>query len=160
MASVNGMPYITFYPIRDGEILHPPAIKLDLSSCDITEEGVVGRNGHCFDTGKFTKIWESDVKILSICGEDDLNLHPDLHQLQVDCFPANKRDNIELVKYKGAGHLIEPPFTPHCYASYNKLIRNCLVLGGNRIDHAHAQEDSWRRILQFFAKHFHGKHML
>ncbi|XP_021371263.1 acyl-coenzyme A amino acid N-acyltransferase 1-like [Mizuhopecten yessoensis] len=160
MVRVNGMPYITFFPIRDGDVLYPPAVNLDLSSCELTHEGVVGRNGHCFDTEKFTKVWESDVKILSICGGDDLNLPPDLHQLQVNCFPVNKRDDIELVKYKGAGHLIEPPFSPHCRASYNKLAQNNLVWGGNPKDHAAAQEDSWRRILQFFSKHFHGKPML
>ncbi|XP_060065080.1 acyl-coenzyme A amino acid N-acyltransferase 1-like [Ylistrum balloti] len=157
MVSVNGMPYITFFPIRNGDVSYPPAVKLDLSSCDFTDEGVVGRKGHILDTEKFIKVWESDVKILSICGSDDLNLHPDLQQLRVDCFPPDKRDNIELVTYKGAGHLIEPPFTPHCRASYNKLIQNNLVWGGNPIDHAYAQDDSWRRILHFLTKHFHGE---
>lgn len=153
IVNVNGMPYLSFSPIHDGHTSYPNAIELDLDLYEITDEGIVAKPGHCFDTSKFFKVWESDVKILTLCGTDDLNVHPDLQQLQADCFPAHKRDNIELVVYKGAGHLIDPPYSPHCRASFNKLLQNCLVWGGNPVDHAHAQEDSWRRTLNFFNKH-------
>ena len=33
------------------------------------------------------------------------------------------KTNYRLLMYPGAGHLIEPPHSPCCYASYNKLMR-------------------------------------
>ncbi|XP_021340970.1 bile acid-CoA:amino acid N-acyltransferase-like isoform X1 [Mizuhopecten yessoensis] len=158
IVSINGMPYLSFSPIHDGHITYPNAIELDLALYDHTEEGICSKTGHCFDTSKFFKVWESDVKILSIIGSDDMNVHPDLHQLQVGCFPAHKQNNIELVVYEGAGHLIEPPFSPHCRASYIKMLGTNLVWGGNPVDHAYAQEDSWRRILHFLNKHLREGH--
>ncbi|XP_060081590.1 acyl-coenzyme A amino acid N-acyltransferase 1-like [Ylistrum balloti] len=157
IASINGMPYLSFSPVHDGHITYPHAIELDLSLYEQTEEGIVAKPGHCFDTSKFFKLWESDVKVLSISGTDDMNVHPDLQQLQVKCFPPNKRDNIELVVYQGAGHLIEPPYSPLCRASFNRLLQTCMVWGGKPADHAYAQEDSWRRILDFFHKHLCDK---
>ncbi|XP_033734777.1 bile acid-CoA:amino acid N-acyltransferase-like [Pecten maximus] len=158
IVSINGMPYLSFSPIHDGSTSYPNAIELDLALYELSEEGIIAKPGHCFDTSKFFKVWESDVKILNICGGDDMNVHPDLQQLQVKCFPAHKRDNIELLVYQGAGHLIDPPFSPHCRASFNKLLQNCLVWGGNPVDHAYAQEDSWRRILTFFNRHLREGH--
>ena len=97
---------------------------------------------------------EINCPMLLVCGEDDestsasgmaqeilsrMNLH-------------SKGDLCSIVSYPGTGHLIEPPFSPHCYASYHKTFKTNFVWGGNSKDHSRAQEDSWRKILEFFTK--------
>ena len=37
-----------------------------------------------------------------------------------DNLPPEKSDNFHIVTYEGAGHLIEPPYTPLCEMSYHK----------------------------------------
>ena len=56
----------------------------------------------------------------------------------------------EVVTYPGAGHLLEPPYTPLCRFVYHKLLGVYLVYGGERRLHAQAQEDHWKRIVRFF----------
>jgi hypothetical protein len=34
-------------------------------------------------------------------------------------YPADKKHQIEMVKYPGAGHLLEPPYNPHCKGCIN-----------------------------------------
>ncbi|AWO98354.1 putative acyl-coenzyme A thioesterase 1-like [Scophthalmus maximus] len=64
------------------------------------------------------------------------------------------------VEYPDAGHLIEPPFSPHFRATNFKIsgTKDKLVLlwGGRTKPHADAQEDSWRKILSFLQLHLYG----
>ncbi|XP_035852230.1 peroxisomal succinyl-coenzyme A thioesterase-like [Sander lucioperca] len=54
--------------------------------------------------------------------------------------------------YPDAGHLIEPPYTPHFRAT--KFVKDTkekviLLWGGQTKPHSDAQEDSWKKILAF-----------
>ncbi|KAL5008828.1 hypothetical protein ScPMuIL_014409 [Solemya velum] len=97
--------------------------------------------------------WRGDAKILSILGEDDQSMNIGLHQRLWNTIPADKKANMEMVTYPGAGHLIEPPYTPHYPSSYNNFMDVWLAWGGTPKPHADAQEKSWRRILQFLNTH-------
>nr|XP_055045752.1 acyl-coenzyme A thioesterase 1-like isoform X3 [Misgurnus anguillicaudatus] len=65
---------------------------------------------------------------------------------------------LEVLTYPGAGHLIEPPYTPHFRAS-NFIIHGgekvVMLWGGQTKPHAYAQEDAWRKILAFLQKHLY-----
>ncbi|KAM4615671.1 uncharacterized protein ACJ7VT_010761 [Polymixia lowei] len=61
--------------------------------------------------------------------------------------------------YPNAGHLIEPPYTPHIRAS-NFIVRHTrekvvMLWGGQPKPHADAQEDSWEKILMFLRQHLY-----
>lgn len=71
-----------------------------------------------------------------------------LHQLQ-----NHGRNNGRMLVYPGAGHLIEPPYAPLCYASPNLKLSSPLLWGGEPTAHATAQEHSWGEILKFFRQH-------
>ncbi|XP_044121185.1 acyl-coenzyme A amino acid N-acyltransferase 2-like isoform X2 [Neovison vison] len=71
-----------------------------------------------------------------------------LHQLQ-----NHGRNNGRMLVYPGAGHLIEPPYAPLCYASPNLKLSSPLLWGGEPTAHAAAQEHSWGEILKFFRQH-------
>ncbi|KAI7792022.1 hypothetical protein IRJ41_020240, partial [Triplophysa rosa] len=66
---------------------------------------------------------------------------------------------LEVQTYPGAGHLIEPPYTPHFRASNfisqgtEKIV---MLWGGQTKPHADAQEDAWKRILAFLRQHLYS----
>ena len=64
-----------------------------------------------------------------------------------------KERQCTILGYHGAGHLIEPPYSPHSSMSYRKSGNLYLSWGGESKAHACAQEDSWQRILSFFGEH-------
>ncbi|CAB1353915.1 unnamed protein product [Coregonus sp. 'balchen'] len=99
--------------------------------------------------------------LLYIVGEDDLS-----------CAAIEKADEIEKklkdvgrshlftrLSYPGAGHLIEPPYTPNAHASmWTKQPQKLITLwGGHLVPHAATQEDAWKRTLEFMERHLRGK---
>lgn len=92
--------------------------------------------------------------ILFIVGENDECIksreyaEQALHQLR-----SHGRNNGRMLAYPGAGHLIEPPFGPLCYASRNYNTPWPVVWGGDPPAHSAAQEHSWEEIQKFFRQH-------
>ncbi|KAJ8006686.1 hypothetical protein DPEC_G00109800 [Dallia pectoralis] len=60
---------------------------------------------------------------------------------------------LTMVRYPGAGHLIEPPYTPHVMSSAYVMLptkeKVIMMWGGSPKPHADAQEDSWEKVLRF-----------
>ncbi|XP_062852658.1 acyl-CoA thioesterase 18 isoform X2 [Trichomycterus rosablanca] len=92
--------------------------------------------------------------LLLVVGKDDQNWATpesaiDMEEMMVK---AGNRHLLQLHVYPGAGHLIEPPYSPHHRASNFKVAGQHKVLmlwGGQTKAHADAQEDSWEKILDF-----------
>ncbi|KAJ3596386.1 hypothetical protein NHX12_002793 [Muraenolepis orangiensis] len=64
---------------------------------------------------------------------------------------------LTVLSYPHTGHLIDPPYSPHCRASNfmttgsrEKLV---VLWGGEMTAHCYAQEDSWWKMLDFLKKH-------
>lgn len=64
--------------------------------------------------------WESNASVLCIVGEDDHCINPQLTYRFLNLVPKEHKHRFHVIKYPGAGHLIEPPFAPHCIASFHK----------------------------------------
>ena len=62
--------------------------------------------------------------------------------------------NCMLKLYPGAGHSLDPPFTPLCRTVYHPKYQLALVYGGERRLHAKAQQQAWRDILEYFSESF------
>ncbi|XDV25262.1 hypothetical protein PO909_029207 [Leuciscus waleckii] len=77
---------------------------------------------------------------------------------------AGNRHLLEVLTYPGAGHLIEPPYSPHfCATKFNlQLINQKVVMlwGGQTKPHAYAQEDAWNKTLAFLSKHLYFNSIL
>ena len=98
--------------------------------------------------------------VLMVYGTDDLSVHPEFSVTYTQNALANNgREHLcSVLCYWNAGHLIEPPYTPHCYACYMHHFGKWsghyhLVWGGEMKCHARAQEDAWPKILTFLQKH-------
>ncbi|XP_072030525.1 acyl-coenzyme A amino acid N-acyltransferase 1-like [Amphiura filiformis] len=97
---------------------------------------------------------EKSQNLLFLVGHADVNWPSLLHaQEAIKRLKSHGHRNHELVSYPGAGHLIEPPYSPFCRCSFHRDFGYLLDWGGNMIDHARAQEDAWPRTLQFLRKH-------
>lgn len=138
----------------------------DLSKCRASEDGApIFRD--CVPVHGLDKL-EPPVVIpvetiecpmLIICGEDDENVSA--FEMAQEVFARmnshGKGGFCTVLSYPGTGHLIEPPYAPHCYASFHKTFQTNFVWGGNAKDHSRAQKDSWGKIIEFFRKNLGKK---
>ncbi|KAM8892687.1 peroxisomal succinyl-coenzyme A thioesterase-like isoform 1-T2 [Spinachia spinachia] len=101
--------------------------------------------------------------LLLVVGEDDQNWPA--HESAVDVKEMMQRAGnyhlLTVLSYPGAGHLIEPPFTPFARASSYKILgtapQTLMVLwGGETVAHCRAQEDAWRKTLVFLRENLYG----
>ncbi|XP_056223405.1 peroxisomal succinyl-coenzyme A thioesterase-like isoform X2 [Seriola aureovittata] len=73
---------------------------------------------------------------------------------------AGKEHLLTRLTYPDAGHLIEPPFSPHFRATnFIETIQKQKVVmlwGGQTKPHSDAQEDSWRQIQSFLQLHMYN----
>ena len=137
----------------------------EISKKITTEEGIILRYGFPTDTDYDTPISKypplapvEDIScpVLVVLGTDDLLVNADFSmKLICDRLRKNGKENLcSVLRYPGAGHIIDPPYSPHCYANYVKNIGKWsgdyyLVKGGDMKQHARAQEDAWPKILRF-----------
>ncbi|XP_043084319.1 acyl-CoA thioesterase 19 isoform X2 [Puntigrus tetrazona] len=66
---------------------------------------------------------------------------------------------LTVLSYPGAGHLIEPPYSPHVPFSDFKLLeaktKVVVLWGGETVPHSRAQEESWHKTLAFLEEHLY-----
>ncbi|KAM5299927.1 bile acid-CoA:amino acid N-acyltransferase [Ctenodactylus gundi] len=92
--------------------------------------------------------------ILFVVGERDECLSSRAYAKQaMEQLQRHGKSSGKLLAYPGAGHLIEPPYSPLCFASWNPGLSWPLLWGGDPVAHATAQEHSWREIRKFFRQH-------
>ncbi|MCJ8743228.1 hypothetical protein PDJAM_G00091250 [Pangasius djambal] len=96
--------------------------------------------------------------LLLVVGDDDQNWATleSAEDMERITEKAGNRHLLKILIYPGAGHLIEPPYTPHhratnfMVAGKEKVI---MLWGGQTKPHAYAQEDSWEKVLDFLHQH-------
>uniref|UniRef100_A0A3Q3WAT3 Acyl-CoA thioesterase 19 n=1 Tax=Mola mola TaxID=94237 RepID=A0A3Q3WAT3_MOLML len=73
------------------------------------------------------------------------------YQMEETLKAAGKSQLFTRLSYPGAGHLIEPPYTPNSRASLWSVKPKKLITlwGGHLAAHAAAQEDAWKKMLDF-----------
>nr|XP_046240083.1 peroxisomal succinyl-coenzyme A thioesterase-like [Scatophagus argus] len=91
--------------------------------------------------------------LMYIVGEDDLSTSSveNANLIEETLRAAGKSHLLTCLSYPGAGHLIEPPYTPNSRLSLwrNKPRKLMTLWGGHLAPHAAAQEDAWKKILDF-----------
>uniref|UniRef100_W5MU30 Acyl-CoA thioesterase 21 n=1 Tax=Lepisosteus oculatus TaxID=7918 RepID=W5MU30_LEPOC len=96
-------------------------------------------------------IERASARFLFVAGEDDQVWNASLFASEAaKRLISHGKERPEVLIFPGTGHLIEPPYFPHCHSSFHKVINAPLLWGGQAESHAFAQEEAWRRIRQFF----------
>ncbi|XP_056311455.1 peroxisomal succinyl-coenzyme A thioesterase-like isoform X1 [Danio aesculapii] len=103
--------------------------------------------------------------LLLVNGTDDQNwaTNESAEDIEMMMEKAGNRHLLTVLTYPDAGHLIEPPYTPHFRAT-NFLLHDMkekvvMLWGGQTKPHAYAQEDSWEKILAFFQEHLYSSNV-
>ncbi|XP_078595618.1 acyl-coenzyme A amino acid N-acyltransferase 1-like isoform X1 [Branchiostoma floridae x Branchiostoma japonicum] len=155
---ISGYTAVTAAPLRYKDTVFPCA-PWELDGIAYTDEGYVDvRN--VLDTTKepgikaCVQVEKARCPIMFVTAEDDLSTKAVFFANQaIDRMKAHGKTNYTLLQYPKAGHLIEPPYTPHCALYYHRVFDWCMLAGGEPKGHAAAQEDSWHKILSFFKTH-------
>ncbi|KAK7104520.1 acyl-coenzyme A thioesterase 5-like [Littorina saxatilis] len=150
---INGPGFHGFMNLHRKGMLLKKGVGLDMDKCPVTEEGQVMKDGWIFPEEDIIPLWERDVHMLTLISDDDGQYHPHVGDMHKKLYPEDRCHLIEVVHYPGAGHLLEPLYTPHCRTCYNPFFGQDLLWGGYVKEHAIAQEDSWQRILNFMNKY-------
>ncbi|CAL8386321.1 peroxisomal succinyl-coenzyme A thioesterase isoform X1 [Gadus morhua] len=126
------------------------------------EDNVIMRNlilPIATDPAKKVDVGRIECPLLLVNGDDDQNwaTTESAEDIANMMSVAGNKHLLTTLTYPKAGHLIEPPFTPHIRAS-NFIVQHSkekviMLWGGEPKAHAVAQEDSWKRILNFLKEH-------
>ncbi|XP_069330590.1 bile acid-CoA:amino acid N-acyltransferase [Eulemur rufifrons] len=102
----------------------------------------------------FFPIEKAQGHFLFIVGEEDKTINSKKNAEQaIEQLRRNGKNNWTLLSCPGAGHLIEPPYSPLCLASGISTVCSAIHWGGEVIPHAAAQEHAWKEIQKFLRKH-------
>ncbi|XP_064417182.1 peroxisomal succinyl-coenzyme A thioesterase-like [Latimeria chalumnae] len=134
-----------------------------------TEKIRLDENGHMIwkyiwlpipeDPSRKVAVGKLQCPLLLVSGEDDcsfplVELAEDIRKMME---AAGNAHLLTSVSYPGTGHLIDPPYCPHIPFSKmdipTKSKKVVVRWGGEPQLHARAQEDSWRKILEFLRQH-------
>uniref|UniRef100_A0A672T579 Acyl-CoA thioesterase 16 n=1 Tax=Sinocyclocheilus grahami TaxID=75366 RepID=A0A672T579_SINGR len=108
---------------------------------------------------KCTQVGRIKCPLLLVNGDDDQTIPAveSAEDMAMMMEKAGNRHLLEILTYPDAGHLIEPPYSPHFRATNYKLEwtkeRIVMLWGGQTKPHAYAQEDAWKKILAFLWQH-------
>ena len=152
---INGATTTTAVPLRYQDLVVTP-IQQALERMEVHVSGAV-----CFrhttqylQNKNILPVEKAQGKILFIVGENDECLDSKLHaQKAMDRLQRHGRSSGRMLAYPGAGHLIEPPYSPVCFVAWFPVLGQPMCFGGDLMAHAAAQEHSWREIQKFFRKH-------
>ncbi|XP_050929066.1 peroxisomal succinyl-coenzyme A thioesterase isoform X4 [Lates calcarifer] len=93
--------------------------------------------------------------LLLVVGEDDQNwpAYESAMDMKEMMERAGNSHLLTILSYPNAGHLIEPPYTPHARSSFFRMVKTrekmMALWGGETVAHSRAQEDAWRKTLVF-----------
>ncbi|XP_061695981.1 acyl-coenzyme A thioesterase 2, mitochondrial-like [Syngnathoides biaculeatus] len=93
----------------------------------------------------------ASAHFLFLAAEDDLNYDC---RAYMESMAARLRragnENVETVCFPRAGHLLEPPYGPHCPSGLHGFLRIPILWGGEPRSHARAEVLAWRKVEDFF----------
>ncbi|KAM3604024.1 uncharacterized protein V6R79_005454 [Siganus canaliculatus] len=98
---------------------------------------------------------------LFVAAEDDLNWDSKgFMEEMVERLKHHGKKNFESVCYPKAGHMMEPPYSPHCPSAVHGLVKNAVLWGGDPSIHAVAEVHMWKKIQDFLRTHLSTGEML
>ncbi|MEE6498410.1 hypothetical protein FKM82_003085, partial [Ascaphus truei] len=121
----------------------------------ITEEGLLHTAGLYDDcTDSFIPVEKAIGHILFVVGEADQYYNSkSFAEEGLARMIGHGRNNAKMLSFPGAGHLIEPPGFPFCWASDLRGHRLPILWGGQLFPHCTAQDLIWKESQVFLHHH-------
>ncbi|XP_076825156.1 bile acid-CoA:amino acid N-acyltransferase-like [Clavelina lepadiformis] len=93
---------------------------------------------------------QRDVAFMFIAGLDDESVPAGFYANEANRLLSKaKHPNFRILRYPGAGHLIEPPYSIHNHLTAQKGYEFVFNWGGSMTPHCRAQEESWLEQIEF-----------
>ncbi|KAM6973325.1 acyl-coenzyme A thioesterase 3-like [Aplochiton taeniatus] len=112
------------------------------------------------DPAKKVDVGQLQCPVLMVVGEDDQNwpASESAEDMREMMKKAGNSELLSVLSYPKAGHLIEPPYSPHvCASNFITGGKKLMVLwGGETVPHCRAQEDAWKKTLAFLEEHLYS----
>ncbi|XP_029989732.1 peroxisomal succinyl-coenzyme A thioesterase-like isoform X2 [Sphaeramia orbicularis] len=105
------------------------------------------------------KLENISCPLMWVVGEDDMSASSieNADVMEETLKASGKAHLFTRLSYPGAGHLIEPPYSPNARLSLWSIKPvKFTIWGGYPAPHAAAQEDAWRKILDFLDTNLRG----
>lgn len=101
--------------------------------------------------GRHIPVHKTVAPILAVVGEEDESVF-EIFSFLVSRWREQGKTDITFHSFPGAGHLIDPPFSPHCrWGGHPYLAPGVKVDYGGRLQqHALAQFSAWKMLLEFY----------
>ncbi|XP_026169808.1 acyl-coenzyme A thioesterase 1-like [Mastacembelus armatus] len=157
---INGCSANTALPLyyKKSQIL--PALMFDMNKIILTETGASIGTYAMHDPlaeenkGSLVPVEQAKGRFLFVASEDDLNWDSKAYMDQmVERLKHHGKENFETLCYPGAGHLLNPPYGPHCPSSFNVFVNQPILWGGDPRAHAAAEVHLWKKIQEFLRTH-------
>uniref|UniRef100_A0A8C4RUK5 Bile acid-CoA:amino acid N-acyltransferase-like n=1 Tax=Erpetoichthys calabaricus TaxID=27687 RepID=A0A8C4RUK5_ERPCA len=155
------------------------SVKIDGSLADVfadieinTGKSKIDENNHVIwrefnlprlaDPSNKVKVGNIKCPLLLIAGDDDQNwiAVESAKDMENMMKAAGNEHLLTTIIYPKAGHLIEPPYSPHIrfsnYIILGEKQKVVMLWGGQTKEHSFAQEDSWEKILDFLYLHLYS----
>ncbi|CAK8693067.1 unnamed protein product [Clavelina lepadiformis] len=156
---INGPLWVLHNPMSYKGINWSPYMTLNAQH---SEGNGVQLHRTCYNfphTHNEAKVWtvefykKREIAFMFVAGLDDDGQASEYYVNVVEkLLKESNHSNFEIDRYPGAGHLFKQPYMPHISVMYNRTYGE-LGLGGVTGSHCRAQEDSWKKQLDFLHKH-------
>lgn len=151
--SVNGAPGFLPLPFYHHGVKVKDVKLKNYSKKQINDSGVYQLQCTMDESMFFDMPDLAPAKVLYLIGDDDGFFKSDEYRLWLKNLSPQKANDVRFIIYPGAGHLIEPPYSPLTRQCYSSLHTYPIHYGGEKTLHAVAQEKAWIEMQSFFREH-------
>ncbi|XP_074091863.1 acyl-coenzyme A thioesterase 1-like [Macrotis lagotis] len=159
VVSINGCIFNTGTALHCGQVILP-GLPFDLDKITVTSSGVYDVKEALVDPldpayrDSIIPIEKANSHFLFVVGEDDKQWNSSLYaDLAIKRLEEHGKKNYTLLSYPNAGHRIDPPNSPFFPVTLDRWLGVPILGGGQCRAHAIAQEESWKKILEFLKMH-------
>ncbi|XP_014788622.1 acyl-coenzyme A amino acid N-acyltransferase 1 [Octopus bimaculoides] len=150
--SINATPTFFVFGIRHNGKQLPYCCSIDCGHTVFNDDGSMISSWKVDESKLFYLDESSRSKVLFLVSGDDKLLYTSDYYIWLNNLTPTKKKDVELIIYEGAGHLLEPPYTPLFYSCYSIYFGGATIFWGSPQQHAEAQEKSWLKIREFFTE--------
>lgn len=163
VATINGPVANTVFPLcyKDKTI---PSLIWDENRARVYDNNILDYSDIAFDPFKapgnqsLIPIEKAEAHLLLIAGQDDHIINSKYYVTEACKYlQARGKENVQTLIYPGAGHCIDPPFSPFYPIGTHPVLHKRAVLGGELTAYSKAQVHAWLQIRAFFHKHLNDK---
>ncbi|XP_044515910.1 acyl-coenzyme A thioesterase 1-like [Gracilinanus agilis] len=159
VVSINGCISNTGTALQCGPVILP-GLPFDLDKITVSSSGVYDVKEALVDPldpaygDSLIPIEKANSHFLFVVGEDDKQWNSSLYaDLAIKRLEEHGKKNYTLLSYPNAGHRIDPPNSPFFPVALDRWLGVPILGGGQCRAHAIAQEESWKKILEFLKMH-------